>query len=198
MFGAGGRAGRAAVGEALRRGHEVMAVVRDPATVVAGADMAPGDVTDPGAIAHLTTGHDAVIMTAYATPPETFFPAAAKALIDGLSRSGVPRLIVVGLAATLRTAGGTRLMDAPGFPPEYRPLCLGHAAMATGLRASALDWLIVSPAGDFDPTAPRTGRYSITAADPAGRISYTDLAVALLDEIDTPHHHRTHIGVEAA
>ncbi|HEX2312530.1 MAG TPA: NAD(P)H-binding protein, partial [Thermomonospora sp.] len=31
VFGAGGRAGRAAVAEAVRRGHEVTAVVRDPA-----------------------------------------------------------------------------------------------------------------------------------------------------------------------
>ncbi|MFB7032347.1 MULTISPECIES: hypothetical protein [unclassified Streptomyces] len=31
----------------------------------------------------------------------------------------------------------------------------------------------------------------------AGRISHADFAIALLDEIDAPRHHRTHVGVEA-
>jgi putative NADH-flavin reductase len=29
----------------------------------------------------------------------------------------------------------------------------------------------------------------------AHRVSYADFAIALLDEIGTPEHHRTHVGV---
>ncbi|GGM29545.1 MULTISPECIES: hypothetical protein [Micromonospora] len=58
------------------------------------------------------------------------------------------------------------------------------------------DWLIVSPSGDFDHGGPRTGRYLVAPADAASRISYADLAVAVVDEIEAPVHHRTHLGVE--
>jgi putative NADH-flavin reductase len=35
----------------------------------------------------------------------------------------------------------------------------------------------------------------VIPADAASRISYADLAIALLDEIDAPRHHRARIGV---
>jgi hypothetical protein len=204
VFGAGGRAGRSAVGEALHRGHRVTAVVRDAAEYRelegAGVRLLDGDVTDADAVAWLAAGHDAAIMSAYdaGARPEVFFPAAAHALLDGLTRAGVGRLVAVGLAAALKTADGTPLMDTPGFPREHRSFCLGHAAGTAVLRASAtgLDWLVVSPAGDFDHAGAGTGRYSTADADLSGRITCGDFAVALLDEIDTPRHHRTHIGVE--
>jgi uncharacterized protein len=99
----------------------------------------------------------------------------------------------------LKNASGTVLMDTPGYPQEYRSFHLAHAAGGDVLRTETdrLDWLIVSPAGDFDHDGVRTGRYRTAAADAASRISYPDFAVALLDEIDTPKHHRTHLGVEA-
>ncbi|MFB6990274.1 NAD(P)-dependent oxidoreductase [Streptomyces sp. NPDC056178] len=206
IFGAGGRAGRAAVGEALRRGHHVTAVVRNPAKYQdlegAGVSVLAGDVTDRDGVAGLAVGHDAAITTTYdpGAQPDVFFPAAARALLDGLPRAGVGRLVVVGLAATLETGDGTPLMDTPGFPQEYRPFCLAHAAGTAVLRASvtALDWLVVSPAGDFDQAGARSGGYSAADANMASRISHSDLAIALLDEIDTPRNHRTHIGVIGA
>ncbi|MEV4640462.1 hypothetical protein AB0J80_24275 [Actinoplanes sp. NPDC049548] len=67
------------------------------------------------------------------------------------------------------------------------------------LRAAAggPDWLVVSPAGDFDHGGGRTGRYRLAAAEADSRVSYADFAVAVLDEIDSPRHRRVHIGVEA-
>lgn len=206
IFGAGGRAGRAAVGEARRRGHQVSAVVRDPSR---HADLgAPevtilaGDVTDADGVADLATGHDAAIAAAadLGADPGAFFPAAARALLEGLQRAGVGRLVVVGLASVLPTASGTPLMDTPGYPREYRAFSLGHGAGTAVLRnaTTPVDWLVVSPAGDFDHQGTRTGRYTVAPADADSRISYSDLAIALLDEIDDPRHRRTHIGVEGA
>ncbi|WP_203934382.1 NAD(P)-dependent oxidoreductase [Virgisporangium ochraceum] len=202
VFGAGGRAGRAAVAEARRRGHGVTAVVRDPGRHegLAGdrVSVAAGEVTTVDSVAALSAGHDAAICAVY--DPAVSYADVARSLLDGLPRAGVTRLLVVGLASILPTADGVALMDTPGYPQEYRSFYLDHAAGAAVLRGSTvdLDWLIVSPAGDVDHGSGRTGRYRQAPADAASRVSYADLAVALLDEIDTPKHHRTHVGVETA
>lgn len=205
VFGAGGRAGRAAVAEARQRGYQVTAVVRQPGNHGSlagdGVRVVAGDVTDSDSVARAAEGHDAAISAVYdaAAEPGAFFTGAARALLDCLPRAGVGRLLVVGLASVLKHASGTVLMDTPGYPQEHRSFYLAHAAGADVLRTEAdrLDWLIVSPAGDFDHDGVRTGAYRTAAADAASRISYPDFAVALLDEIDTPTHHRTHLGVEA-
>lgn len=207
IFGAGGRAGRAATAEARRRGHEVTAVVRDPARhpalAAAGVTVVAGDVVDPAAVARLAAGHQAAVNAAadLGTPPDVFFTAAASALLDGLPRAGVPRLVTVGLASVLATAGGVPLMDTAGYPQAYRGFYLGHAAGTAVLRAAAteLDWVVLSPAGDFDHGGGGgSGRYRAAPADATSRITYPDFAIALLDEIDSPRHHRVHLGVEAA
>lgn len=185
VFGAGGRTGRAAVAEARRRGHQVTAVTH-----------AQGDVTDVEAVVELASGHDAAINAAADLTSGTFFADAARALVDGLPLAGVSRLVSVGLASVLDTASGVPLMDTPGYPQEYRAFYSGHAAGTEVLRGSAIDWVVLSPAGDFDHDAPGTGRYRTAPADAASRVSQADFAVALLDEIDAPEHHRVHVGVE--
>jgi putative NADH-flavin reductase len=203
VFGAGGRAGRRAVQEARRRGHQVTAVVRDPAKhadlAADGVLLLAGDVTDPDQVAQLAAGHDAAVNAAadLSAQPDVFFPSAARALLTGLAQAGVHRLLVVGLASVLPAESGELLMDTPNYPQEYRFFYLGHAAGMDVLRAAtAPDWLILSPAGDFDHTGDRTGRYRLAPAEANSRISYADFAIALLDEIDRPAHHRTHLGVE--
>ncbi|WP_214405548.1 NAD(P)-dependent oxidoreductase [Pseudonocardia lacus] len=203
IFGAGGRAGRSVLDEAHRRGHGVTAVVRDPArhpdlpaeTVVAA------DVTDADAIARLAAGHDAAVAAAadLSADPAAFFPAAAGALVDGLGRAGVRRLVHVGLASVLPTPDGPLLMDTPGYPREFRAFLLGHAAGNDVLVGAgpALDWVVLSPAGDFDHSGARTGRYAEATADAGSRVTYPDFAIAVLDQIEQPTRHRTHIGIGA-
>ncbi|MEE1830217.1 NAD(P)-dependent oxidoreductase [Streptomyces sp. SP17KL33] len=207
VFGAGGRAGRAAVAEARSRGHQVTAVVREPAKyadllAVDGVRTVAGDVTHARSLAQLSIGHDAAISAVYdaAAQPEAFFASASRALLDGLAQAGVSRLVGVGLASVLETASGALLMDTPGYPQDYRAFYLGHAAGMDVLRTvpPGLDWLVLSPAGDFDHGGARTGRYRTAPAEATSRISYADFAIALLDEIDNPQHHRTHVGLEAA
>lgn len=206
IFGAGGRAGRQAVAEARRRGHEVTAVVRDPARhgglADGGVRVATGDVTDVANVAGLAAGHDAAINAAAVygegTDPDAFFTGAARALVTGLRQAGVDRLVAVGLSTLLPGPDGTRVVDTPAFPAEFRPFSLAHAAGLEVLRAQggALDWVYVSPAGDFDHEGGRSGRYDIREhADAAARVSYADFALVLLDEAETPRHHRGHLAV---
>ncbi len=205
VFGAGGRAGGAAVEEALRRGHEVTAAVRDPGKyesaratpATPGPTVVAADVTDPKAVARLAAEHDAVIAAVYdgGSDPTDFFPAAGQALADGI---GSTRLVWVGLASILATDNGTLLMDSPGYRTEYRPFFEAHQQVTNRLAASEADWVSITPSGDFDHENPaRTGSYRFAPGDATSRISYADLAIALLDEIENPKHHRVLLGVES-
>lgn len=192
VFGAGGRVGRAAVAEARRRGHEVTTAGR-----------ADGDVKDPAAVARLAAGHDAAIVAVYdpGVPPGEFFPAVARALAEGLPAAGVKRLVSVGLASVLPTPSGDLLMDAHGYPQEWREFYVGHGAGTEALRAAApeaLDWAVLSPAGDFDHEGEPTGGYVPAPAAADSRITPGDFARALLDEAEAPTLHRTHAGVSTA
>jgi putative NADH-flavin reductase len=198
IFGAGGRAGRQVVAEAQRRGHQVTAVVRDPARYdLAGVRVVHGDVTDAAQVAEIASSHDATISAAAVYGAETdsaaFFVRSALAL-----RAVHTRLIVVG-SSLLPNDSGTLLMDEPGFPAEFRSFCHAHRTGLDVLRASeGLDWLYASPAGDFDHESILTGRDRIRErGDAASRITYADFGIALLDEIDTPKHHREHLAVAA-
>ncbi|ABW11320.1 Putative NADH-flavin reductase-like protein [Parafrankia sp. EAN1pec] len=203
IFGAGGRAGREAVAEARRRGHQVTAVVRDPARHQIPSDVrvVQGDVADVASVEEVAAGHDTAISAAVdlAVPSHDFFTASARALSTGLPTAGVRRLVMVGLASIMAGASGVPLVDEPAFPAEYRPFALGHAAGLDELRSRGLDWAYVAPAGDFDHDGARTGRYRVAGhADWASRITYADFAIALLDEIETPRHHRAALVVREA
>ncbi|WP_174534427.1 NAD(P)-dependent oxidoreductase [Micromonospora chalcea] len=210
VFGAGGRAGRAITAEAHRRGHRVTAVVRDPARHRDLTSAVRGDVTDPETVTSIGYGHDAVVhavspasgpdaLAAAGLDPE-FFVRAADALLHGLTRAGVPRLVAIGLFATLTDARGRPLHDDPAvLPAELRPFALSHAAGLDRLRATdtTVDWLVLTPPAALNVDGPRTGRYRLGGerAPASAHLSYADLAVAVVDEIESPRHHRTRVSV---
>ncbi|MEV4510130.1 NAD(P)H-binding protein [Dactylosporangium sp. NPDC049525] len=214
IFGAGGRAGRAVTAEALHRGHQVTAVVRDPGRhadlATAGVDVVQGDVRDPAATATIPRGHAAVVsaVTPFSSPEalarsaldERFFVDGVEALLDGLPKAGVRRLVLIGLFANLLGVDGRPVLEDPAaFPAQLRPFALSHTAGLDRLRAagpSDVDWLMLTPPAGLDPAGPRLGRYRTGGdAAPATGLSYADLAVAVLDEIETPTHHRTRVSV---
>ncbi|MFD0473073.1 NAD(P)-dependent oxidoreductase [Nonomuraea thailandensis] len=110
VFGAGGRAGTRVVAEAAGRGHEVTAVVRDPGRHPelggAGVKVVTGDVTDGGSVAAVAAGHDVALQVAARLdlPSEEFYAAATRALVDGLGRAGVPRLVALGIGSLLEVS----------------------------------------------------------------------------------------------
>ncbi len=182
------RAGRQAVAETRRRGHQATAVVRDPAAHGDPTDVrvVAGDVTGAGSVEYAAAGHNTAISAA-ARLLHRVVPRPA----TGLAKAGVHRLVAVGLASILPGASGAPLTDEPGYPNEYRPFFL--------LRTCDLDWAYVAPAGDSDHAGTPTGRYRLAEdGDPAGRLTYADFAIALLDEIEAPRHHSMAVGVREA
>src|SRR5438552_5788834 len=100
VIGAGGRVGRRTVEEALSRGHQVTAVVRDPKSFDLTHDRATvkaADVTDADSVAEAVAGHDAVISTVgppYGGGDMELLVKAARSLLAGLPQAGVRRLVV--------------------------------------------------------------------------------------------------------
>ncbi|MEU8088926.1 NAD(P)H-binding protein [Micromonospora sp. NPDC049101] len=217
IFGAGGRAGRAITAEARARGHRVTAVVRNPETTsdigTDGVTVVRGDVTDPRSTFTISRGHDAVVSTVSpASGPEAlaalgrlddqFYVDAVDALLHGLTEAGVRRLVLIGLFANLRDEHGRLILDDPAaFPSHLRPFALSHTAGLDRLRAAdtAVDWLMLTPPAMLDAAGPRLGRYQVggDSVPPSGSttLSYADLAVAVIDEIEAPRHHRTRVSV---
>lgn len=196
IVGASGNVGQRLVAEALRRGHQVMAVARSAGVAAeGGVTWKAADLADPQATATALAGNDVVVLTVRFG--NTDF---AKAL-DGVRRSGVGRLIVVGGAASLEIAPGKVLLDQPDFPDFIKPEATPARAALEMLRSeTALDWTYLSPSMMFGP-GERTGHFRLgtdtllTAADGKSHISYEDYAIALLDEIETPKHSRQRFTV---
>ncbi|MGW6844096.1 NAD(P)-dependent oxidoreductase [Streptomyces sp. NPDC054958] len=209
LFGATGTIGNRVLREALRRGHEVTAVVRDPARLPdsgsgtgAGAlVVVRGDVLDPGSVAAVVAGHDVVVS---AFGPGRSDPAAlvtaAKALIGGVRSLGgeapAPRVVVVGGAGSLRTPAGPAVWDEAGVPAPVSALMHAHGDALDFLRTVPVEqvhWTCLSPAAQIEP-GERTGAYRLglddLVVDEEGRsrISTEDFAVALVDEIERDTH----------
>lgn len=202
VFGAAGKLGQLVVDEALDRGHEVTTIMREPTLFAArpGMTVVHGDVSDAASVARVAAGHDVAVSAIgpRAGSPDTYAVDIAHALLDGLAQAEVPRVIVVGGAGSLRVAGGGQLLDTPDFPEDWKPAALAAAAALEAYRSShtQIDWVYFSPAAFFDAEAPRTGRYRLGGDDlvvdgsGASHLSYADGAVAILDEVESPRHHR--------
>lgn len=198
LFGASGMIGQRILAEALQRGHQVTAIVRNPdriQTTHPNLKAVKGDALNVDSVAKLAAGHDVVVSSinyAYdgSSTPQVFTDAA-HSLIEGVKRAGVKRLIVVGGAGSLEVAPGLQLVDTPEFPAAWK---MGAMALRDALgiyRSSDIDWTFFSPAGVIQP-GERTGRFRLggdqllTDAQGQSQISCEDYAVALLDEIEKP------------
>ncbi|WP_419825162.1 NAD(P)-dependent oxidoreductase [Sphingomonas sp.] len=177
------------------------AIVTDPSGLPSAATLraSQADATDADALAQAVTGHDLVI-SAF-NPGRDPDGTGTQAIIDGVRRSGVDRLLTVGGAGTLEIAPGKRVIDQPDFPAEWKAGALRTAAFLDQLRAETeLDWVFISPAAHLEP-GERTGRYRVGGdrlmIDESGdsRISLQDYAVAMLDEAERPAHHRARFSV---
>ncbi|MFE6487608.1 NAD(P)-dependent oxidoreductase [Streptomyces sp. NPDC057757] len=102
-----------------------------------------------------------------------------------------------GLRRLRKAAGGRR--DEARAPEGGTNPGGGPAEEGTGKGTVAnVDWVMLTPPARLEHGAPRTGRYQLggeTAPDATAHLSYADLAVAVLDEIETPTTHRTRVSV---
>jgi uncharacterized protein len=210
LFGAGGQIARRIAREALDRGHQVIAVVRDPSTFQKYDDrlaVTQGDATDAASVARTAKGADAIVNAISPRPSPSGRPASslvdgARAVIAGAKRAGIERLIAVGGASSLEVAPSVRLFDAPGFPEVYKAEAREGIDSLDVYRNESgdLDWTFISPAAEIGP-GERTGKYRTGGdqllTDKEGRsfISYEDYAAALVDELESGRNRRRRMTV---
>lgn len=195
LYGASGILGSRILAEALRRGHSVTAVVRDPDRYTPPAGnikVVQGDAMDVASVAAVTRGHDAVL-TAIGGSGEVV-KEVARLLLEGLATSGVKRLVVTGGAGSLEVEPGVLLMNTASFHTEWKVTAQAHAdALREYRRNESIDWTYISPAALIAP-GERTGKFRlgenqlITDDKGESRISAEDFAVAFLDEVENPRH----------
>ena len=206
VIGGTGYAGSHIVAEAVSRGHTVVSVARTvPAERVEGATYVEGTLLDtPSLIAEL----EGVEVIVSAVPARGDMEGNVRTNIADLVAGLDPDVrvgVIGGAGGSLIAEGGERLVDQPSFTEEFKPEALEAIGILDDLEASpaSRDWFYVHPAGGFGAWNPgeRTGTYrvggDVLVTDAAGEsfISGPDLAVAVIDEIETPKHSRARFTV---
>ena len=214
LIGATGFVGAAVLKELLQRGHQVVALVRDPAKLAAqpGLKVVQADVLDAQQVQQCVAGSDAVLSAYNAgwTNPNIYedFLRGSRAIVEGVKAAGVARYLVVGGAGSLYVAPGVQLVDTPEFPAFIKPGASAARDMYTELqKEDLLDWTLLSPAvgfhgGSAAQSRGRTGQYRtgqdaplMQADGQPGDISAQDLAVALVDALEQHLHSKQRFTV---
>ena len=204
LYGATGKSGSRILKELVSRGHQVIAIVRNPAKLSQpspGVLITQDDLSDSKKIAAAINGAEAVI-SAYAPPQDDVdaIVGVTQRQVEALNHGSKVRLIVVGGAGGLNVAPGVTLVDSGYLPEPYLPIAKAHVKALNVLRASTIDWTYLAPAAYFEP-GQRTGKFRLGTDElianerQESRISMEDYAIALVDELEKPQHRRQRFSI---
>lgn len=199
---ANGKAGKKIVKEAVERGLDVTAVVREENQTAAEKtlqkdlyDLTAEDLKD----------FDTIVDAFGAWTEDTLegHSTSLKHLCDILSGTQT-RLLVVGGAGSLyvNPEHTACVSDGPDFPDIFKPLAAAMAKALGELRERKdVRWTYISPAGDFQAEGEKTGAYILGGEELTlnekgeSIISYADYAAAMVDEITKGSHIQERISV---
>ena len=205
ILGASGATGTYLTSQALAAGHEVTAVVRDPARLTVPAHprlrTVTADVMDPASIAPAIEGADAVISAVgpRGTGPTTVVQDSVHSIIAAMDKTCTRRLLQV---------SGSVVADEGESPymrylvkPVARRTFLRHvcADMRRGedqIRDSDLDWTIFRPPALTGK--PATGAYRTATGrnlPHAFTVTRGDLAACILATLSDPATVHRHIAI---
>jgi len=203
VFGASGGTGYQIVRQALNGGHEVTAVVRDPARLAISHRslmVVTADVLQPADIAEAVAGRDAVISAlGHSRRPQdrkaaansTLCADSARSITETMRQVGSRRLVIVSASGPYTDGDGPvlRYVLKPILGRVLKDEWTDLVAMEQVVRASGLDWTVLRPPRLTDKLL--TGRYRIRRdADPprcmhVSRANLAHLALAVAGDPDT-------------
>ena len=185
VFGATGNTGQHVWRKALDRGHDVTAFARSPHKIerTAGLRVARGDVMDAISVADAVAGHDTVIVAlgSKSLRDRTTLAIGTRNVVDGMTRHGVERLVVLSAAGVGESWGQVPLLARVLFSTLLRNIHADHTAQEALVRASTIDWTIVRAAILHD--GPAANNVTATNTGRMGRIARADLAAFLVREV---------------
>jgi len=201
VFGATGGTGTAFAEQALAAGHEVTAVVRDPARMKVAPHrrlrVVTADVMDPASIAPALAGSDAAVNTVgpHGLGRTTIQRDSVRSILQAMHHAGARRLLHISGSSTVDD-GESWYMRFP-VKPLARATFLGNSCTdmrgaESLIRASDMEWTIFrppalnsKPARGYRTAIDRNLRhgFSVTRADLAACM------VAMLPEPTIVHHY---------
>ena len=194
VFGATGGIGSEVVRQALGAGHEVVAVVRDPARLEMpggrGLGVVTADVMDPAQIGPAVKGADAVVSALGPRPggPVTVLTDGTRSILAAMEHAGVRRLVVVSASGFFIEPGEpfiNRVIAKPLLQRVLRDNAADTRRMEAEIRASSTDWTLIRP--PRLTSRPGRGRYRREIDRNVGMsIARADVAHAILGALADP------------
>jgi putative NADH-flavin reductase len=197
IIGATGNAGKRITEEAVKRGHQVTGIARNIDNTASGNNLTfkAADVNQPYPLSEILKGHDLIISTIKYTDYDH------DQLLKAVRLSGIKRYVVVGGASSLEVAPGLTALDSGTLPDFVLPVARAAENYLNLLRsADDLDWTVLAPGAEFT-AGERTGKFRLghheLIIDENGKsaISFEDFSIALLDEIESPHHVKDYFSI---
>jgi putative NADH-flavin reductase len=192
IFGASGRTGQHCVRQALAKGHDITAVVRDPSRIDIVDDhvtVVRANVFDPTEIGGAIAGADAVISAlgeSTAAQPNVCRDGV-RSIMLAMRETGARRLVAVSNSA--HTPGRGDRLPRRAVQLLLRPILripfTDVRNMEIEIAASDLDWTVIQAARMTD--GPPTGQYRLVVDEhvPGGwKIARADVADAILRVIE--------------
>jgi putative NADH-flavin reductase len=210
IIGATGRAGRAVYVEAVKRGHDATAIVRNPqkARELLGPDVVILH-RDAFGLGRQDLTQFEVIVDAFSTPPEQAYQHVdlATRLVGLLRETTAPRLFFILGCGSLMTGPDRHLLvedlrEVPGAQawiatPENQVKELHFLQGVDNVQ-----WVGVSPSMTFPPGEASRAVVGadelLVAPDGVSRVTTGTMALAILDEIERPVHHQARFTVRDA
>lgn len=203
VLGASGKSGALIVKEALSRGDEVNAFVRDSKKVQPSERL---KVTQKD-IFSLTSGDLEgfdVIIDAFGEWSDMTLHKKHIIHLNDILKSNSARLLVVGGAGSLYMDKEHKvtLADTPDFPDSYKEIAAAMREVLDYLReTNEINWVYISPAAMFEADGEKSGNYSINGEefsvnkDGESIVSYADFASATLDIAKSNSYNKVRVSV---
>jgi len=194
IFGATGGTGRELVKQALEAGHEVTALVRNPAKITpqTGLQIIQGNALEAEPVIQAIVGQDAVLSALGGTLTDNeLLPRAIEHILAGMKQHSVRRLIVLGAAGTQpgaikRQSFLVRQASILVAATSHRKPFAAQRAMQQKIHDSDTDWTVVQPPKLLN--SPGISSYRVDGeALPAGglQISRADVAKCMLEQLSS-------------
>jgi putative NADH-flavin reductase len=181
---------------AIAAGHEITALVRDPATLNISPPrlkVIKGDILDPSSVATAIAGQEAICICIGIPPtrkPVDVFSRGTQNILDAIGKESNPKLILVtGIGAGESKGHGGFFYDRILNPLLLATNYADKNRAESIVKASNIDWLIVRPG--FLTNDPCTGKYRVIdnlSGVTAGKISRADVADFILKQLASPTH----------